>query len=724
MKGEDAVAPACDYCGLPLPRSWWSRAETPSAKDYCCFGCRFAAEVTQARGEEGEARWTLTRLGLAVFFAMNVMAFTMALWTGDVYPTDGPATFATALHGLFRAVCMIFSLPVLVLLGGPLLDNAWENLRQGRIVADLLLILGVLASYLYSVVSVIRGEGPVYFEVGCAILVLVTLGRWLEATCKLRTANAIESLHRLLPDQVRRRSATGEELIPLESIQPGDTLRILAGERIPCEGVVQLQPAHIDEQVLTGESSPVVKEAGAEVHAGTLNLDGDLTLEVTALAKNGALGRMIEMVKQARMTPGRHERLADRLAAWFLPVVLVLAVLTTAWHGWERGLHEGILAGLAVLLIACPCALGIATPMALWAALGRAARAQVLFRRGETLEKLARVTAFCLDKTGTLTTGSTPLARVVVAPGETETRVLQRAAGLAASSTHGYSRALCQEVEQRGETPECLARLRVLPGRGVEGIDPQTGAALFLGSLRLMSEQNLHLPAELTAFLSQARERSQPLACVGWGGEVRGLFLFREQLRPEASESLQALAAQGVAITILTGDHAARARQLHDQLGVEVKAELLPADKVAAVEEQKRCHGAVAMVGDGINDAPALACSEVGIALGCGADISRESAAVCLLGNDLSRLPWALRLARRSVRIIRENLLWAFVYNVVGIALACGGKLNPVLAAVAMVVSSLMVVANSLRLERFPEPVPAGDRHLSPSCAPTEVSLP
>jgi heavy metal translocating P-type ATPase len=682
---------ACAYCGLPLPRPWWPDEEGPA---YCCFGCRFAASVTQAGGEQGAARWALTRLGLAIFLTMNVMVFTMALWTHDFYGNDpqNSAALAGTLTGLFRYLCLLFALPVLLLLGGPLLESGWQSLRHGGGATDLLLVIGVAASFLYSALSVYRDAGRVYFEVGCVVLVLVTLGRWLEATGKLKAGEAIEALHKLLPDRVRVLRPNEETCIPLAEVQVGDTVRVLAGERIPCDGRVLGHAVTVDEQVLTGEARPVVKEAGDAVLGGTLDVDSDLLLQVTAPARGGALARMIELVRQARLAKGRFERLADRVSAWFLPAVLLLALLTVAWHTYRQGPEEGILAGLAVLLIACPCALGIATPLALWVALGRAAGAQVLFRNGEALERLATVRAVRLDKTGTLTTGTSVVAEFAVDPSECQ-EVLGQAARLASSSNHTYAFAIRAFA---GEKPHPVIPsgegVRTLPGRGV------VVNGVCLGNVRLMEENGLHPREPLAAVIERATKEGQPLTCVGWDRWVRGVFVFREELRAEAREAIDRLREQGLDVAVLTGDHAGRGAALGRELGVTVAAELLPDDKVTALAKARQAFGPVAMVGDGINDAPALAGSDVGVALGCGADVSRDAATVCLLGNDLRRLPWAVGLARAAVRAIRRNLFWAFAYNVLGIGLAVSGYLNPVWAALAMVLSSLFVVSNSLRL--------------------------
>jgi heavy metal translocating P-type ATPase len=700
------MSSSCDYCGLPVPRPLWGREAEGTLPRYCCFGCRFAAAVTRSRGEEGMATSALARLGLAIFLTMNVMVFTMALWTQDFYGVDGTGGegWVASLAGVFRYLALLFSLPVLFLLGGPLLESACQTLRCGQPTTDLLLVVGVAASYLYSAVSVVREAGPVYFDVGCMVLVLVTLGRWLEAMGKLRTTAVIEGLQRLLPDTVRVERSGGAIDVLLVHVRVGDRVHVPAGERVPCDGWVRRRAVTVDEQLLTGESGPVVKEIGDPVFGGTLAMDSDLYLEVSATSRAGTLARLVQEIRAALQRKGRYEQMADRVARWFLPAVTLLAVGAGVWHGLGMGPEGGILTGLAVLLIACPCALGLATPMAVWAALGQAARTQVLFRSGEALENLAAVGVVCLDKTGTLTTGSPEVSELVVQQRTEPDDVLRRAGQLIAGSAHVLDRAIDRFIASSGRAPnsEPVAVDR-LSGRGLAAQVPGEPGPVLLGNVRLMKERGLAIPARLQAVLDQARAAGLPLSCLGWGGAVRAVFLFRERLRPEAGPAVARLVEQGIEVRVLTGDHAGRGAAVGRELGLEVKAELLPSDKVSAVQRLRGTRGRVAMVGDGLNDAAALAVSDVGIAMGCGASLTRTAAAVCLLGNDLRRLPWAVGLARRAVRVIRQNLFWAFFYNVIGIGLACTGRLNPVLAGLAMVLSSAFVVANSLRLHGRPE---------------------
>jgi heavy metal translocating P-type ATPase len=696
----------CDYCGLPLKGSLWTAAEMrdaePRADQYCCFGCRFAAAVTRERGETGAIRWTMTRLGLAIFLSMNVMAFTMALWSGDVYGNSVEGALASSLFGLFRYLCLVLSLPVLILLGGPILENAWQALCRGALSTDLLLLSGVVAAFVYSAVSVFRDQGPIYFEVACVILVMVTLGRWFEAAGRLRAGAALDDLQKLLPDRVRRIRDGAESSAATAELAVGDEIRILAGERVPVDGRLVRGTAAVDEQILTGESQPVIRRTGDSVCAGTLNLDGDLVVVATSAPGAGTLQRLIELVRQAREARGRYQQLADRLSALVFPIVTAIAFATFAWHWHVSGLEHGLMAGLAVVLVACPCALGLATPLAVWAALGTAARRQVLFRSGEALERLADIRALRFDKTGTLTTGDARVAEFITAPGDdsmSRSATLSAAAGLAASSLHPFSRAILAFVDLP-RPADCAAEVRQFSGRGMSGRINGGADLAYLGSRSFMIETGLTLPVALEKDLEHSGCAGNSAVFIGWCGRVRGVFAFEEDLRESARPTIAWLREHGYDAAVLTGDRRLRAQLLAAELGVPVFAELLPEQKLAAIREIRARVGPVAMVGDGINDAPALAASDLGIALGCGTDVSRDSAAVCLLGNDLTRLTWAIEFSRNALRVMRRNLIWAFAYNAVGIALAATGRLNPALAALLMVVSSALVVRRALTLQR------------------------
>ncbi len=693
----------CHYCGLPVPASWWDKHQPSGEPSYCCFGCRFAASVTKAGGEQGQTTWALTRLGLALFFTMNVMVFSMVLWSQDLFETSSDAETATFIS-LFRYLCLLLALPVLLLLGVPLLENAVDSCKRGQPTMDVLILLGVVAAYLYSTYSVLQESGKTYFEVGCMVLVLVTLGRWVEAHAKWKTTEAIQSLQKLLPETVRCFRGGQEEMVPLDEVPAGEQVRVLPGERIPLDGLVQSKQAVIDEQILTGESTPSVKKTGDKVFGGTLNLESTLLLKTTESSSTGVLARLVQVMEEARRNKSHYERLADRLSFWILPLIVSIALVAFLVHTIVFDLAQGILVGLAVTLIACPCALGIATPLAVWVALGQAARHQVLIRNGEILETLARVRSLFLDKTGTLTTGTSTVVDFV-AQEETTPDAYKQALVLASGSTHVHSQAIRtflseREVEESSRNGP-ISTVQSHPGRGLSVQDD--GREFLLGNLRWLTEKGLQLSPQFTHVVEEATHKARSITAVGWQDQVRGLFILEEQLRPEAKEALTKLKQSGLQVTILTGDNRTRGQAIAEELQVPVQAELLPQDKLDFVKKASQKSHLVGMVGDGINDAPALLASDVGIAMGCGVDVTRDSAAVCLLNNDLTRLPWILHLSQRTVSIIRQNLFWAFAYNIIGVGLACTGQLNPILAALAMAVSSLVVVGNSLRLRSTQE---------------------
>jgi heavy metal translocating P-type ATPase len=704
---------ACDYCGLPVsPRRRRREAsEDPVRKVYCCSGCLFAASILSADGDDdGHARRTMIKLGLAIFFAMNVMVFSMALWSRDIYAEQlqMAGTLADALYQVFRYLALLFCLPVLLLLGEPLAIGVWQAARRATITTDVLLLLGILAAFAYSLWSVVVGDGQVYFDVASLILVFLTLGRWFEAQGKLRSGQALDALAKLLPETVHVLREGRVVDVPREAAAVGETLLVFPGERFAVDGILRAGNAEIDEQTITGESRTSSKQAGDAVYSGTLNLDGDLRLVVTAAAGSETVSRMLDLVRQSRRERGHYQRLADRITAWFVPAVAIVAVATAWWHAQNGGVDAGILAGLAVVLIACPCALGLATPMALWIALGRAARSQVLFRNGQSLEQLAQVKSIFFDKTGTLTSGQTRVGAFVCEPSSDPRDTLHRAAALATASNHCLAGAIMRFVEEPIVIDE-VEVLNTIPGRGLRArlrsrdIHVALGEEVLLGNLPWLCGEGYDIPANLWADVLKAGGREATLSGVAWGGCVRGVFVFQEQLRAETAGALSACRELGLQVGVLTGDRQQRADRLTSALRVPVRAEQMPSDKVAAIRAARTSVGLVAMVGDGINDAPALAASDVGIAMGCGADLSRDAAAVCLLSNDLARVPWTIGLARQTVRIVKQNLCWAFSYNIIGITLAASGRLSPVWSAVAMVASSVFVVSNSLRLNRYPE---------------------
>ncbi len=718
---------SCEFCHLPAP----GLQPAPGEPVYCCFGCRLAASITQSRGETGRAGWMLTRLGVAVFLTMGVMVFSVSMFGHEVYDVElaAESDFARDFTGLVRHFSMLLSLVVFGLLGVPVFISAIDQLRRRVASTDLLVMSGVTAALGYSAWMTFTGGQKTYFETACMILVLLTGGRYLEAVGRIRASQAIASLDALWPGEVRL-LRDGQELSTSPGeVRQGDMLIVGAGDRIAADGIIEDGQGHIDEQLVTGESVPVTRSAGDVVRAGTLSVDGSLRIRATAVGAQSTLGRLIELLNQAKTAKGRYERLADRAAGWLIVVTIVTAA-AGAWLGWQRGgFGEAVMTSLAVMLIACPCALGIATPMALWIALGRAAAAGVLFRSGEALESLARIKALCLDKTGTLTSGRPEVSRFITRTSEPAAvrQVLALAAGLCQGSTHLLSRSVAAFTTERRITPARVTHARTVPGRGMVGVFASTPVSV--GSVALMEETAMQFDDRMRSETQRLVAGGEGIACVGWDRHVSGVFAFRETIRPEAREAVERLRAMGLRLAVLTGDHRRRGEVIAEHLGVPTLAELTPDRKIAEVRRLREQTGSVAMVGDGLNDAPALAAADIGIAMGCGADVTRESADICLLGDDLRTLPEAITLAVAAVKTIRRNLFWALVYNLGGISLALAGVLSPIFSALAMVISSLLVVANSLRLSRSitlapaaaapvgdaaPPPAPAASPELQP----------
>lgn len=644
----------------------------------------------------------LMRLGAGIVLSMLVMGFSLPLYSGEVYGESAYASGSVAeLLGFLRYACLLLTTVVFLLLGLPILSSALDRLSERTLTSDGLIVLGVAAAILYSYYATLTGTGGTYFETTCMVLVLFTLGRYLEAVARSRASQALQSLEDRLPGEIEVTRDGVCAMLRTSLLRVGDLVHVPAGTAIPVDGVVRSGQAHVNAQSVTGESHPLFRSAGDRVEAGTLNLDGLIDVEATAVGSESTLGRLASLLEQARRRKGRYQRAADRVAAWFVPVVLVLAGATAWGHIRAGRVETAILASLSVLLISCPCALGIATPAAVWIALGRAARRGVWIKGGEALETLARIRAVAFDKTGTLTQRS---PRVTAHPNGASGTVhegnwLSLAAGLARATRHVYGDAILNFAQSHGATASVVDEARTLPGAGVEG--RADGQAVFLGSITAARERKARCDDQLSAQARRIQDVGDALSCLIVDQQVRVLFSFRDQVRSEATVAVTDLRRMGCMLCIVSGDHAERARVVAEELNIPVLAALRPADKVRAVTELRKCGGPAAMVGDGLNDAPALAGADVGLAMGCGADLARDAADVCFSSDDLTLVPWSIALARRAVRTIRFNLAWAFAFNAVGIPLAMTGCLSPIFAAVVMVLGSVTVVANATRLERF-----------------------
>jgi Cu+-exporting ATPase len=598
---------------------------------------------------------------------------------------------------------LLLATPVQFWLGARFYKAGWKALRAWAGNMDLLIALGTSAAYGLSVYTLARHwehEPHLYFEASAAVITLVLLGKWLEGRAKRQTTEAIRALQSLRPYTARVLRDGKEAEIAVEALALGDTVLVRPGERIPADGVVLVGRSHADESMLTGESLPVSKGPGDAVTGGSVNAEGVLNLRVSAVGAQSTLAKIIELVENAQAKKAPIQRLVDRVSAVFVPAVLGIALATVLGWGLTTGNWEqALLNAVAVLVIACPCALGLATPTAIMAGTGVAARHGILIKDAEALESAHAIQTVAFDKTGTLTMGRPALAAFETFAIE-KSVALALAAAVQAGSEHPLAKAVLA-VAGDIKVPEAEGA-KAIPGRGMEA--RVEGKRLVIGSARWMRELDVDL-APLAAKASQLEARGMTVSWLAELGDrpaVLAAMAFGDEIRPEAGEAIRQLKARGIRAVMLTGDNRAAAQAVGDRLGIdEVHAEILPADKVDAVIALRGAGGRVAMVGDGVNDAPALAAADLGIAMGSGTDVAMHAAGVTLMRPDPRLVAAAVDISRRTYAKIRQNLFWAFAYNVVGIPLAALGILSPVIAGAAMALSSVSVVANTLLLKRW-----------------------
>ena len=598
--------------------------------------------------------------------------------------------------------------PVQFWLGWRFYRAGWKAVRAKAGNMDLLVALGTSAAYGLSVYLLFKhaahGMPHLYFEASAAVITLVLLGKWLETRAKRQTADAIRALNALRPATARVLRGGVESELPVERVALGDLVVVRPGERVAVDGEVTQGRSHVDESLITGESLPVAKGLGDKVTGGAINAEGVLTVRATAVGAETTLARIIRMVESAQAAKAPIQRMVDRVSAVFVPVVLGIALLTfLGWAGVGGDWGLALINAVAVLVIACPCALGLATPTAIMAGTGVAARHGILIKDAEALEVAHSATTVAFDKTGTLTQGKPSLVAVEPALGVTREEVLRLSAALQRSSDHPLARAVMDKAgEERVAVPEA-SDAKALPGRGVEAT--VRGEVLTLGSTRLLRELGVDAQALLgTArqFESQGRTISWLIRRNGDAAELLGLLAFGDTVKATARQAVARLQQLGVKTVMLTGDNRGSAEAVAKELGIdEVRAEVLPGDKAAAVQALRCAGEVVAMVGDGINDAPALAAAQVGIAMSTGTDVAMETAGITLMRGDPRLVADALDVSRRTYSKIKQGLFWAFAYNVLGIPLAALGMLSPVVAGAAMAFSSVSVVTNALLLRRW-----------------------
>jgi Cu+-exporting ATPase len=613
---------------------------------------------------------------------------------------------------------LVLATPVVLWAGWPFFQRGWASVVSRHLNMFTLIAIGTGIAWIFSVAATLApqifpaayrghdGAVAVYFEAAAVITVLVLLGQVLELRARERTGGAIRALLDLAPKTARRIEGHGEHEVPLDRIGVGDRLRVRPGETVPVDGEVLEGQSTIDESMVTGESMPVTKGPGDTLIGGTLNTTGSVILRADKVGSDTMLARIVQMVAEAQRSRAPIQRLADRVAGWFVPGVLTVAVLAfAAWSLWgpEPAVTYGIVAAVAVLIIACPCALGLATPMSIMVGVGRGARAGVLIKNAESLERMERIDTLVVDKTGTLTEGKPRVIEIVVGEGVDAMQLLSLAAGVERASEHPLARAIVAAAEARKLGIPKVRGFDSPAGRGAYGM--VEGQVVTLGSAAFMAERKIDV-APLAGAADRLRREGASVVFAAIGNRLGGAFAIADAVKETTAPALAALRAAGIRIVMLTGDNRVTAEAVAERLGIDaVEAEILPEHKRDTVEKLRREGRVVAMAGDGVNDAPALAAAEIGIAMGTGTDVAIESAGMTLLGGDLGGIVRARLLSRAVMANIRQNLFFAFAYNAIGVPVAAGVLypafglvLSPIIAAAAMALSSVSVIGNALRL--------------------------
>ena len=673
------------------------------------YGATVPEERATGEGEDQTAELT-DRRSVWVRLVVGAVLSTLIMGAGMTHKIHGTPFSTREVHLLL----FVLATPVQFWCGWRFLSGFWNGLRHGTADMNSLIAVGTLAAYGYSVAGVlapasVAGAGQpvnVYFDTSAMIVTLILLGRVLEIRSRGRTAEAIRGLMDLRPETacVIR---DGEELVvSVDDVAVGDLIRIRPGDRIPVDGVVQDGRSGVDESVITGESIPVEKGAGSRVLGATLNRTGSFTFQASQVGAETVHARIVRMVRQAQGSRAPVQRIADRVSGIFVPVVFGIAVMTFAlW--WIAGSGSGdpnaLLNAIAVLIIACPCALGLATPTAILVGTGRAAELGVLIKGGDILESAHRLDTIVLDKTGTLTTGRPAVTDLVTAGSRSETELLGLAAAVEQGSEHPLGEAVRNAARERGQKIEDSVEFEALPGLGVRA--KKAGRTILLGNRRLMESRTM-VPDDLDARAARLEAGGKTVLFVAVNDQVEGLIGVADVLKPDVVRAVSDLKSMELDVVLLTGDNEKTARAIAEQAGIaRVAAGVTPEEKAARIAALQTGRHRVAMVGDGVNDAPALATADVGIAMGTGTGVAMETADITLMSGSLSGIETAIRLSGRTMRTIRQNLFWAFVYNVLLIPVAAFGLLNPLggpmVAAGAMALSSVSVISNSLRIRRF-----------------------
>jgi heavy metal translocating P-type ATPase len=681
-----------------------------------CPICGMALEPVEAGAESGpnpELVDMTRRFWVGLVLTLPVLLLEMGGHLANLHMLVGPR--------LSNWLQLMLATPVVLWAGWPFFVRGWASVKTRNLNMFTLIALGTGVAWVYSLLATVfpalfpaalrgmDGAVPVYFESAAVITVLVLLGQVLELKARAQTGGAIRALLNLAPKRARRIRADGsDEEVALDAVALGDRLRVRPGESVPVDGEVVEGRSSVDESMVTGESMPVAKESGVRVIGGTMNRSGSFVMRADKIGRDTMLARIVQMVAEAQRSRAPIQRLADQVSAWFVPLVIAVAALAfLAWSIWgpEPRFTFGLIAAVSVLIIACPCALGLATPMSIMVGVGRGAQVGVLIKNAEALERFEQVDTIVVDKTGTLTEGRPRVAAVRAAAGQSEPELVRLAASLERASQHPLGAAIVAAANERGLELAPVADFDAPAGKGVAGL--VEGRRLVIGNLRIMQEAGIDV-GELAVDADRLRQDGATVVFVTIDGKAAGAIAIADPIKSTTPAALAALKAAGIRVVMLTGDNATTARAVAARLSItEVEAEVLPEDKSRVVERLRSEGRVVAMAGDGVNDAPALAAADVGVAMGTGTDVAMESAGVTLVKGDLNGIARARQLSAATMSNIRQNLFFAFIYNAAGVPIAAGVLypvfgllLSPIVAAAAMAASSVSVIVNALRLNR------------------------
>jgi len=692
-------------CGMVVNKATALKSERGGRTYYfCSVGCQRTFESPERELKAMRTRVAIALGGVLALAVMRAGAF-LALVAGATIVTWAPIpALPWFTWGMWLFILVT---PVQFIGGWGFYKGTWTAIRTRTINMDTLIALGTTTAYLYSVaviffpevLPVAVEERDVYFEVSAVIIAFVLLGKYMEEIIKKRSSAAVRKLMDLRP-AIAHVVREGVEMdVPAESVMVDETVIVRPGEKISTDGLVSEGDSAVDESMLTGESMPVEKRPGSAVIGGTLNRAGLLRFRATKVGADTALAQIIRLVEEAQTSTAPVQRLADQVTRYFVPGVLLAAI--GAFFGWwliAGDFPQALLAFIAVLIIACPCALGIATPAALMVGVGKAAETGILIRGAEILERARKLSAIVFDKTGTLTRGEPNVTDVIALAGREEGDVLRLAAAVEVGSEHPLGQAIVRAARHRGLEIAKAAGFEAIPGHGIRAT--VNGQKVLLGNRRLFGQESIAL-GDAEQSMIRLEQEGKTAMLIGVDGSLAGIIAVADTLKPEAAATIARLKKDGIEVILLSGDNMRTAQAIGRQLGIErVLAEVLPGDKAQVIRDLQKQGRVVAMVGDGVNDAPALAAADIGIAIGSGSDVAKETGGIILIKDDLNEVVTAIHLSRATLRKIKQNLFWAFVYNAVGVPIAALGLLNPILAAAAMALSSLSVIANSALLKR------------------------